>query len=115
MMSANSKGSWKQSSWFDPRVLNSTCVRTKVTVVKAALGIIVSHGYVPYVKQRGEEIREKKANPAYKARRWIVEVSHSWFNRFRKLLVRFEKYHATHVALLQLAAAIITYRKIISI
>ena len=82
---------------------------------KAALGIIVSHGYVPYVKQRGEEIREKKANPGYKARRWIVEVSHSWFNRFRKLLVRFEKYHATHVALLQLAAAIITYRKIISI
>jgi len=67
--------------------------------------------YTPHVKQRGEEIQEKKNNPAYKARRYVVEVAHSWFNRFRKLLVRFEKLAERHEALLHMAAAIIAFRK----
>ena len=72
---------------------------------------IKDRNYIPHVVQRGEEIREKKINPNYKARRWIVEVTHSWLNRFRKLLVRFEKLTATHEALLHMAAAIIAFRK----
>ena len=67
--------------------------------------------YIPHVKQRGEEIQEKKTNPEYKARRWVVESAHSWFNRFRKLLVRYEKLNDTYMALLYLAAAIIAFRK----
>lgn len=67
---------------------------------------------LPHVKQRGEEIREKKNNPGYRARRWVVEVSHSWFNRFRKLLVRYEKLADSSLALLHMAAAIIAFRKI---
>ena len=67
--------------------------------------------YIPHVKQRGEEIQEKKINPTYKARRYVVEVAHSWFNRFRKLLVRFEKLAERHEALLHMAAAIIAFRK----
>jgi transposase len=73
---------------------------------------IVSHGYIPHVKTRGEEIQEKSNNPAWKARRWVVEVSHSWFNRFRKLLVRYEKRADTYMALLHMAAAIIAFRKV---
>ena len=79
---------------------------------QAALETIVSNGYVPHVKKRGEEIQEKKNNPTWKARRWVVEVSHSWFNRFRKILVRYEKLSDTYMALLHMAAAIITYRKV---
>jgi transposase len=77
-----------------------------------ALETIVSKGYVPHVKRRGEEIQEKKRNPQWKARRWVVEVSHSWFNRFRKILVRYEKLSDTYLALLHMAAAIITFRKV---
>jgi len=77
-----------------------------------ALKIIVSKGYTPHVRTRGEEIQEKKANPTWKARRWVVEVSHSWFNRFRKILVRYEKLTDTYMALLHMAAAIIAYRKV---
>ena len=76
-----------------------------------ACKIIISKNYVPHVKQRGEEIHEKKTNPSYKARRWVVEVAHSWFNRFRKLLVRYEKLTDTYLALLHMAAAIIAFRK----
>lgn len=73
--------------------------------------IMKKRGYVPHVKQRGEEIEAKKNMPGYKARRWVVEVAHSWFNRFRKILVRFEKRDDTYEALLHLAASIIAFRK----
>ena len=42
--------------------------------------VIISRDYIPHVKRRGEEIHEKKTNPSYKARRWVVEVAHSWLN-----------------------------------
>ena len=77
-----------------------------------ALETIVSKGYIPHVKKRGDEIQEKKHNPSWKARRWVVEVSHSWFSRFRKILVRYEKLSDTYMALLHMAAAIITYGKV---
>ena len=67
--------------------------------------------YIPHIRQRGEEIQEKRNNPSHKARRWVVEVAHSWFNRFRKLLVRYEKLTGTYEALLHMAAAIIAFRK----
>lgn len=76
-----------------------------------ARNAIEAAGYVPHVRPRGEEIAEQDRNPSYKPRRWIVEVRLSWFNRFRKLLVRCEKTHASHMALTQLAAAIIAPRK----
>ncbi len=72
-----------------------------------ALQIIISENYVPHEKQINEEVKEKKDNPDYKPRRWVVEVSHSWFNRFRKILVRFEKLNERYEALLFMAASII--------
>jgi transposase len=76
-----------------------------------ALNAMTERKYIPHVKQRGEEIQEKKTIPGYKARRWVVEVCHSWFNRFRKILVRYEKLTETYMALLHMAAAIIAFRK----
>jgi putative transposase len=52
------------------------------------------------------------AIPGYRARRWIVEVCHSWLNRFRKILVRYEKTLSSYSALIHLAAAIICWRKV---
>ena len=46
-------------------------------------------------------------DPNKKARRWVVEVCPGWFNRFRKLLVRYGKLDRSFVALNHLAAAII--------
>lgn len=69
-------------------------------------------GYEPHVRSRGVEKQEKAMNPDFKARRWVVEACHSWFNRFRKLTIRYEKLDATHLALTHLAAAIIALRKI---
>jgi len=73
---------------------------------------LLDQGYIPHIKGRGQEAKELKKNPSTKARRWVVEVAHSWFNRFRKLLVRYEKLERSFLALHYLAAAIITLRKI---
>ena len=73
---------------------------------------IEERGYIPHVRPRGEEIAEMDKNPDFKARRWVVEVCHSWFNRFRKLLVRYEKMDRSYLGLLMLAASVIVLRKI---
>ena len=67
-----------------------------------------ARGYTPHVRQRGEEARA--CRKGQRARRWVVERTHSWFNRFRKLLVRYEKTAANFLALLQCAAALICWR-----
>jgi len=77
-----------------------------------ARAIIEKHGYTGHVKGRGQEAQEKRRHPTKRARRWIVEVAHSWFNRFRKLLVRYEKLECSFLGLNHLAAAIIVFRKI---
>jgi len=74
--------------------------------------IMIVSGYTPHVRPRGEEKQEKVMNPDFKARRWVVEACHSWFHRFRKLVIRYEKLDATHIALHHLAAAIIALRKV---
>ena len=77
-----------------------------------ALRVIQKHGYIAHVKGRGQEAKELKREPEKKARRWVVEVAHSWFNRFRKLLVRYEKPDRSFLALNHLAASIRALRKI---
>ena len=79
---------------------------------RRALEIIESHGYIPHVVDRSQEAEAKRRDPNSKARRWVVEVCHSWFNRFRKLLVRYEKLERSFVALNHIAAAIIVLRKV---
>jgi len=78
----------------------------------AALRSIEAHGYIPHIKGRGQEVDEKRRHPTKRARRWVVEVAHSWFNRFRKLLVRYEKLELSFLGLNHLAAAIIAFRKV---
>jgi len=65
-------------------------------------------GYVDHIRRKGEEIKKK----VYKAKRWVVERAASWHNRFRKLLVRFEKKDENYEALVQFANCLIVYRAI---
>ena len=44
-------------------------------------------------------------------RRWVVEVTHSWFNRFRRLLTRWEQQAGHYLGFVQVAAVLIIYRK----
>ena len=73
---------------------------------------LLEYGYTIHIRLRGEERRSKrKGIPKYRARRWVVERTHSWMNRFRRLLIRWEKRVDNYVGMLHLACAWITYRR----
>jgi putative transposase len=74
-----------------------------------------ARNYRPHIKQRKDEAAHKRNKPGYKARRWVVERTYSWLNRFRKLLVGFEKTKESYLTRLYLAAAVVCWRPIITI
>jgi putative transposase len=65
-----------------------------------------------HLRTRGEERREKVRHAGAKARRWVVERTHSWLNRFRRILIRWEKKPQNYLAMLHFALALITWRNI---
>jgi transposase len=71
--------------------------------------------YQQNLKTRRQEADDKTNIPGHKARRRVVERTHSWLNRFHKLLVSFEKTEAGYLGLLTLAAAMICWRQTIPI
>ena len=72
--------------------------------------LIADWGYTAHIKSRGQEETERKQLPGYRARRWVVERTHSWINRFRRLLIRWEKKVDNYTAFLHFACAWITFR-----
>jgi putative transposase len=48
-------------------------------------------GYTLHIRAKNEEAKAIKRQVGYKARRWVVERTHRWMNRFRSVLIRCEK------------------------
>ena len=92
-----------------PRARQHLCANAGF-VGPAACQAILDRDYTPHVRSRGEE--RKQRTKGKRPRRWVVEVAHSWFTRFRKLLVRYEKTHRSYLVLTMLAAAIISFRHV---
>jgi len=66
--------------------------------------------YTLHLRTRGEEAQAIKHEAGFKARRWVVERTHSWMNRFRRILIRWEKKPENYLALLHFVCALITLR-----
>ena len=64
----------------------------------------------PPTSAPGEEAQAIKKEAGYKARRWVVERTHSWTNRFRRILVRWDKSPRNYIAFLHFACALIAFR-----
>jgi len=73
-------------------------------------------GYTAHIGPRGsgsgvrELTPEERREAGIEARRWVVERTHSWLNRFRGLLIRWCKKPENYLALLHFACALITHR-----
>ncbi len=67
-------------------------------------------GFCAHIRSRGEEAQAIEREAGFRARRWVVERTHSWLNRFRGLLIRWSKKPENHRALLQLACGLISWR-----
>jgi putative transposase len=73
--------------------------------------LLATFEFTAHIRARGEEAQAIKHEAGYKARRWVVERTHSWMNRFRRLLVRWDKKVGNYLAFLHLACAYITYKR----
>ena len=52
--------------------------------------LLEQFSYTAHIRGRGEE-RKLVKEAGQKARRWVVERTHCWMNRFRRILTRWEK------------------------
>ena len=72
--------------------------------------MLAEFGCTAHITGRGEEASELKREAGKRARRWVVERSHRWMKRFRRLLVRWDKKAENSLALLHFACALIAFR-----
>ena len=72
--------------------------------------ILRAFGFTAHIRPRREEAQAIKREAGFKARRWMVERSHSWMNRFRRLLVRWDKKPENYLALLHFSCGLIAFR-----
>jgi putative transposase len=72
--------------------------------------IVAAYHYIAHIRTRGEEAQDKCEIPGYRARRWVVERTHSWMNRFRRILIRWEKKVDNYLAMLHFACAWISFQ-----
>jgi putative transposase len=74
-------------------------------------GAVRRRGYVPHIVPRDAERQLLTKIPGYRARRWPVERTHSWMNRFRRILVRWEKKVENYTGMLHLVCAFIAFKQ----
>jgi hypothetical protein len=86
---------------------------------------LIKRGYVLHIpikkkkKKRKEKEEEKEEGKVisfrkkYSPKRWVVERTNSWHNRFRKLFTRYEKKAENYLGLVQFSCCMIIYRKLI--
>ena len=67
-------------------------------------------GFVAHIRSRGEEASEISKDAGFRARRWVVERTHSWMNRFRGLLIRWPKKASNYLAFVHFVCGIIAWR-----
>lgn len=71
--------------------------------------LLTDAGFTPHVRALREDVTARRRGT--RARRWVVERTHSWVNRFRGLLVRWDKNTDDYEGALHLACAYITFAR----
>ncbi len=67
-------------------------------------------GFTAHIRSRGEEAKLIRRSSRFKARRWVAERTHSWMNRYRRILIRWEKKPENYMGMLHLTLGCITYQ-----
>lgn len=72
--------------------------------------IVQEFGFTAHIRSRGEEAKALQRDAGFRARRWVVERAHSWMNRFRRLLIRWDKKPENYLACVHFACGLIALR-----
>jgi len=76
----------------------------------AAQRVVLVECYRGHIAPRGGRDESVARHESGQARRWVVERTHAWHDRFRRLVVNWEKSMKSRTAFLWLASALIAYR-----
>lgn len=71
-----------------------------------------SGGHTPHIRRIGEEKLDGQRVKRHPARRWVVERTLAWLNRWRAILVRYAKKASNYLGMIQLACALLWYRRL---
>ena len=74
-------------------------------------GAATRHGYREHIRRIGEEKLDASGDKRYPARRWVVERTLAWLSKCRAVLVRYDKKVANYLGVLQLACALLWFRR----
>ena len=77
--------------------------------------VALKEGFVAHIPKKASEqtpLPPPGDPERHPPRRWVVEVGHSWFNRFRRLMTRWEKKQENYLGFVELAACLIIWRKL---
>jgi putative transposase len=77
----------------------------------AVRALLTACGCTAHLRARGAEAQALQQEAGCKAWRWVVERTHSWMHRFRRVLIRWDKKVRHYLGLLHLACAYITYQQ----
>jgi putative transposase len=72
---------------------------------------VKTHDYIGHIRRIGEEKTVRKRHKG-KPRRWVVERTLAWLNRWRGILIRYEKKGRNYLGILKLACALLWYRRL---
>ncbi|HEY6536269.1 MAG TPA: transposase [Candidatus Nitrosocosmicus sp.] len=79
---------------------------------------LIKRGYVLHIPQKRKRVEKEEQEAKiitqhcpnrkkHSAKRWVVERTNSWHNKFRKLLTRYEKKSENYLGLVQLSCCMI--------
>jgi putative transposase len=74
--------------------------------------VLEEEGYTPHIRPSKEAGQPSRKRRGAKARRWVVERTLAWLSKCRALLVRYDKHWQNYLGLLQLACALLWYRRL---
>jgi transposase len=114
---ANLHDKWALAGTLDAVVLKAGrgvrrpqhCCLDKGYAFRDCAAAVRARGITPHIRQKGEPPLLGRVHG--RPRRWVVERTNSWHNRFRALLIRWEVNARTYLALVHLASALIAYQQ----
>lgn len=79
---------------------------------KASTGVCERAGYLAHVRRIGEEKLDRAGEKTHPARRWVAERTIAWLQKCRAILIRYDKKSENYEGLVQLACALLWFRRL---
>lgn len=73
---------------------------------------VARHRYIGHIRPIGEERAIPRGKKKHKPRRWVVERTLAWLSKCRAILVRYDKHASNYRGLIQLACALLWFRRL---